>query len=69
MVYKDFFLQCLISEIQIMLVDEDEEKPIKIETVEDVKPIKMDKSDTDVAGDMLNELEALMNDPAPTRQV
>ncbi|XP_062602763.1 ATP-dependent RNA helicase DHX8-like, partial [Saccostrea cucullata] len=61
-----------------MLLDEDEEKPIKTERTEDskpiktertddsaTKPIKTDVTDVDVAGDMMNELEALMNAPAP----
>ncbi|XP_061186085.1 ATP-dependent RNA helicase DHX8-like [Saccostrea echinata] len=48
-----------------MLLDEDEEKPIKTERTEDIKPIKTEVTDVDVAGDMMNELEALMNAPAP----
>lgn len=56
-----------------MLADEDEEKPIKTETSQPIKterinedgPIKAEKGDTDIAVDMMNELEALKNAPPP----
>ncbi|XP_034309636.2 ATP-dependent RNA helicase DHX8 [Magallana gigas] len=59
--------------IRDMLADEDEEKPIKTETSQPIKtegidedgPIKAEKGDTDIAVDMMNELEALKNAPPP----